>query len=237
MFRHPVPAARRERSPHQLPPGRHGLARDLVAEHQRQRLLAAVPVVVAERGYAHTAIDHVVRTAGVSRRTFYEHFETKDAAFLVAYGLYADAVLARVREAVDAAGDGFADRIVAGLERFLADVARDEPIARTALVEVLGAGPDALARRAEALAAFAALLDASAKADRSVAKVPPLVSSTVVGGIYEVVAGRVARGELDGLPDLLPDLAYSALLPYVGGEAAQETYRRLKRRRQRARRA
>jgi hypothetical protein len=41
-----------------------------------------------------------------------------------------------------------------------------------------------------------------------------------VGGIYEVVYGRVLRGEIKELPELLPDLTYSALLPYLGPEAA-----------------
>jgi hypothetical protein len=49
----------------------------------------------------------------------------------------------------------------------------------------------------------------------------------VVGGIYEVVYTRVLRGEIQALPALLPDLAYSSLLPYLGQEAAREMRARL----------
>jgi hypothetical protein len=38
----------------------------------------------------------------------------------------------------------------------------------------------------------------------------------MVGGIYEVVYTRVVRGEVATLPALVPDLAYSILLPYAG---------------------
>ena len=56
---------------------------------------------------------------------------------------------------------------------------------------------------------------------------PPLTAETMIGGIYEVVYARIVRGETERLLDLLPDLVYSALLPYVGHEAAAEERRRL----------
>ena len=45
--------------------------------------------------------------------------------------------------------------------------------------------------------------------------------------MYEVVYSRVLRGEIRALPELLPDLTYSMLLPYVGAEAALAERRRL----------
>ena len=53
---------------------------------------------------------------------------------------------------------------------------------------------------------------------------PPLTAETVVGGIYKVVYTQVLRGETQELPALLPDLAYSSLLPYLGsGRRAAES--------------
>src|SRR5262245_15438302 len=45
------------------------------AREQRRRLFAAMAHVFATRGYANSTVDDVVGEAGVSRRTFYEHFE------------------------------------------------------------------------------------------------------------------------------------------------------------------
>jgi len=66
-----------------LPPGRHGLPRDLVRAHQRQRLLEAT--ALAEQGYGRLTTARVTELAGVSRRTFYQHFEDLWACLLAAY--------------------------------------------------------------------------------------------------------------------------------------------------------
>src|SRR5271165_5461613 len=74
-----------KRRPHQLPSGRHGLLRSFVAANQRERIMAAVGQAAAEVGYAEMSVEAIVARAGVSRRTFYEHFKNKEDAFLAAY--------------------------------------------------------------------------------------------------------------------------------------------------------
>ncbi len=86
-----------------LPPGRHGLPREFVTHNQRERLIAGLAEAVAENGYSGTTIAHITRHAAVSRRTFYEHFSSKDECFVAAY----DTVMAELRERVS---DGFGKR-------------------------------------------------------------------------------------------------------------------------------
>jgi hypothetical protein len=89
------------------------------------------------------------------------------------------------------------------------------------IVEVLAAGPEAVERRNGAMRAFAALIDENARRFLpDVSPAPALVMETMVGGIYEVVYTRVMRGEVATLPALVPDLAYSILLPYAGTTVA-----------------
>src|ERR687893_3211952 len=85
--------------PRRLPRGTHGLDPRVVAASQRARLLEAVGRAVAEKGYAGATIDDVVRRAGVSKKTFYEHFADKEECFLAAYEAASEELLARVREA------------------------------------------------------------------------------------------------------------------------------------------
>ena len=91
--------------PRRLPRGTHGLDPSLVAASQRTRLLEAVGGAVAEKGYAATTIDDIVRGAGVSKKTFYEHFQDKLGAFLAAYEAASDELYEHVRVAQDAASD------------------------------------------------------------------------------------------------------------------------------------
>jgi AcrR family transcriptional regulator len=65
-----------------LPPGRHGLPREFVIKNQQHRLLTALASCFSERGYNATTVAHITKSASVSRRTFYEHFDDKEAAAL-----------------------------------------------------------------------------------------------------------------------------------------------------------
>src|SRR4029453_3157608 len=71
--------------PRRLPRGTHGLDPSLVAASQRTRLLEAAGRAGADTGYAATTIEDIVRGAGVSKKTFYEHFSDKLDCFLAAY--------------------------------------------------------------------------------------------------------------------------------------------------------
>ena len=70
-------SAHKGRQPHQLPAGLHGLTRSYVLRNQRDRIVESVIEVVSETGYAGLTVRAVVGRAGVSRRTFYEHFSNK----------------------------------------------------------------------------------------------------------------------------------------------------------------
>src|ERR1044072_3421259 len=65
-----------------LPPGRHLIPRDFVAQNQRERMLLATAELVAERGYQKTTIELIAKTARVALSTFYEQFSSKEECFL-----------------------------------------------------------------------------------------------------------------------------------------------------------
>jgi AcrR family transcriptional regulator len=214
------------RGPHQLPPGRHGLSRRFVVQNQRERILAAVADVTSAASYAEMTVEDIIVTAGVSRRTFYEHFKNKEAAFLAAYDEVVAQLFAGVQAAVEVETD-FPARVRAGLGAFLDFVAGEPAFARMCIVEVLTAGPEAIARRNSAMSIFAQMIDENAQELLGQRDLPALTAETIVGGIYEVLYTRVLRGEIREMTDLLPDLTYSALLPYVGAEGAAEERHKL----------
>jgi AcrR family transcriptional regulator len=213
------------REAHQLPPGRHGLSRAFVAQNQRDRILAAVADVTSVAGYGEMSVEDVIVTAGVSRRTFYEHFKNKHDAFIAAYDTVVAQLLGGVRHAYQSEAS-FPARLRSGLAAFLDFIAREPAFARMCIVEALAAGPEAVKRRNAAMTAFAALIDDNARELGTELHPPRLTGETIVGGVYEVVYARIVAGEIRALPSLLPDLLYSALLPYVGPEEATAAYKR-----------
>ena len=80
-----LPADARPSLNERLPRGRHGLPREAVTESQRNRIHQAMIEVVSERGYPETRVVDVIGVAGVSRKTFYELFDSKEDCFLAAY--------------------------------------------------------------------------------------------------------------------------------------------------------
>jgi AcrR family transcriptional regulator len=215
------------RATHQLPPGRHGLSRDFVAANQRARILDAVADVAGLAGYDALSVESVSASAGVSRRTFYDHFKSKDDAFLSAYDAISGELLVRVQRAY-MKSSSFAEGVYACLKEFLDYVAAEPRYADMCIVEVLAAGPEAIARRDAVMRRLAAVLHEGAETIANGVHPPPLVSETVIGGIYEVVYMRVLRGEAADVPELLSDLAYSIMLPYVGHDAARREIERLR---------
>lgn len=185
-----------------LPRGRHGLSREQVTGSQRERLLRAMGEAVAEHGYVKTSVAEVLRRAGVSRETFYEHYPNKETCFLAAY----DAAVARVLEAIGGRPTSEAGRpddplgLVDGMvARYLAVLAAEPAIARTFLIEVYGAGPAALDRRVEVQRRFAAgvadQLGARTDAQR-------FACELVVAGTGALVTQRLCAGEGDRLAEL-----------------------------------
>jgi AcrR family transcriptional regulator len=191
-----------------------------VARNQRERILAAVAEVASTRGYGGMSVQDIVREAGVSRRTFYEQFKNKDHAFLAAYDEASGRLLTSVRAAFQGEKTMEA-RASAGFKAFLELLTFSPAFAKMCIVEVLAAGPDAIARRARTMEEFTSYIEDSASELLGRDAPSPLIAETIVGGVYETVYRRIARGETASLPALLPDLVESALLPYVGEKAAR----------------
>ena len=196
-----------------LPAGRHSLTREVVLASQRGRLLDAMAQAVSDHGYGATTVAHVVALAGVSRKTFYEHFGDKEECFLALYDTGIAFVLQRIIEAL---GDEDADsdpraRVVAGLEAFLAVLAEEAAFSRAIIREVHAAGPRALARRRATLEVFAQRyeqINADARAkDPSIAPLSHDIALALVGAISELVAIRIDDGQTGRLPELTESLA------------------------------
>ncbi|QFG21470.1 TetR/AcrR family transcriptional regulator [Actinomadura sp. WMMB 499] len=182
-------------SSRRLPRGRYALAPEEVARIQRERLCRAMADVMAEKGYAATAVEDVLKHAGVSRQTFYRVFSSKQDCFLASFEMACAASLDGLTDPVTG-GDDPLERCEAALTRYLGTVAAEQPFARLFLIEVFAAGPEALHRRAERetamTAAIAGLLGVTDDAGRFTCRM-------AVSAICAMVAPPVAAGDLDAL--------------------------------------
>lgn len=206
-------AVHRASDAQRLPRGRHGLLPGAVVENQRQRLIRAVPSVVREKGFVGMTVEDLAGRAGVSRKTFYENFHDKRDCFLAAYRQSAQELAAVVASGA-AAGADWPEEVSSALAALLRFFAARPDVAHMGVIEVMAAGPEALAERDAAVAAFAALLGDEPLA--SAREAPRLLLETIAGAISQLIYAAVLAGRAEALEDLLPTIMYMVLVPMHG---------------------
>jgi AcrR family transcriptional regulator len=224
--------ARDKRAGARLRPGPARPASGAVAEIQRQRILAATAEVVAEHGAATVTVAHIVACAGVSRRTFYELFADCEECFLAAFDEAVERASAVVLPAY-ASAQGWRERIRGGLAALLGFLDANPGARALLLVEVLGAGPKALQRRARITDVLIAAVD-EGRADVRGLQPLPLTAEGVVGAVFSVLHTRASTGggqaaqrsKVVPLVDLLGELVGIIVLPYLGGAVARRELER-----------
>ena len=202
-----------------LPRGRHGLPRELVERSQRERLLAAVVRVTAEKGYESTTVGDILGEAGVGRESFYELFDDKLDCMLAAHKILIDDLVEKVGTAYYGEGR-WPQRVQDALGVILDWFASDPEMARFLMVEVGAIGPAFRPIFQTEFERFTKFFDEGI--DRSELN-PQLDGATglAVGAMMARIYEEVVRGRTAELPDLLPELTYGLLVPYVGEERAR----------------
>jgi len=189
--------------------GRHAPPPEVRLPLQRQRLLRAAAGEFAERGYAAASAASIARRAGMSKATFYAHFSNKLVCIVTLVDHANEVVAGAMAKAARSAGiTDAAARIHAGTRAYLNAIAEHPEFARTLLVEIVGAGPTAMAKRDQGMQLFAAILDAenAAAARRGLSPrfASPYDSYAIVGGITELVSRHVRLGEPQNVLELGP---------------------------------
>jgi AcrR family transcriptional regulator len=193
------------------------------AASQRDRLLVAMAESVAEHGYAATRVADVLARAGVSRRTFYEHFRALEDCFLATYDRGVEVLTGALAEAnARPAGDRdwreLLDRLLA---TYLTVLASEPVFTQLALVEVLAAGPLARARYLKAVARFQALLASidqlACRQDRRKRPAGEVALAALAGGLNRIVMVEVLEGRGRDLARLHDELLVLGITVIGGG--------------------
>jgi AcrR family transcriptional regulator len=170
------------------------------------------------KGYQESSVADVLKEAGVGRETFYRHFKDKEDCFLAANDVLVANLETRVGQAYEQEGPWprrVRDALAASLEWFAAN----PDIPQVTMIEMGNVGPIATVRFWETFRRFAALLEDASKFIDDVPDLPNL-ASIAGGAVFARIYEEVAAGNTAGLPQLLPQLTFEVLLPYIGEEAA-----------------
>jgi AcrR family transcriptional regulator len=191
-----------------LPRGPQALSREEVAADQRERLFEAMIGLLSERGLAGVRISELVTRAGVSRRSFYEHFHNKEECLLAAFDESAARLERRMLEAYDPHADTHSQ--VRALVGALFDATVERPAAaRLVCVDISAAGPEGVARWSAGAARFELALSTVFARAPGEGTLPKPVTKAVVGALRKIVyaraltaaSPRALRAQLDRVLD------------------------------------
>lgn len=198
--------------PQHLPRHRHQLSRDDVLQAQRARISAAAIELFAEAGYAATTVLHIAQKAGVSRKTFYELYPSKEAVFLDTYQTLG-ALLKKLglNTPAEQRSSASLEQVAVSIATLLKTMAANGSATRMFYLEALGAGSQVRTRRNDAIDEFVTAIEPGMRELRRAAdpKLAPLgrtLCHLIVAASIELITEFLADHDPSELPALTSDL-------------------------------
>jgi len=196
-----------------------GLPKDVFAPSERERLVQAMAAACAERGYAQTTVEEVVERAGVSRQAFAMHFAGKEECALAA-------IKQILSESTAVASAGYSadtsawESILRGVKAMLDLLTAQPALARMGYIESRQAMPHRAFELYESgFQVMASMLD-RLRVYSPGGALPATAARAALGGAEAMVRREIAAGRSDRLPELLPNIIYGTLVPFLGQEEA-----------------
>jgi AcrR family transcriptional regulator len=190
------------------------LSREQILELQRERVLQAMVTVVAELGFSGASVARVVGCAGVSRKTFYEMFDSLEDCFLAVIHWVMSRSISLIFEAFEQE-QSWLDGVQTALASLLAFLDAEPEVARVCVVETLAAGPRALEYRQRELAVLAPLIEAGREQAPAGHLPATLAVEGVIASVIGVLHARIVSGEAPPFIHLLGPLTGLVVLPYL----------------------
>ena len=163
----------------------------------RQRLLAGLATSIEERGYRDTTVADIVREARTSRRTFYEHFASKETCFAALVGDAVDEMIRLILAAVDPAAP-WPTQLRQAVGTWLAYAEARPAVMCSWIRDVPSLGVLGRDLQRQATERFVTMVQAIAEADgpraMGVRRVPRQLAIVLLGGLRELIASTVEDG-------------------------------------------
>jgi AcrR family transcriptional regulator len=154
---------------------------------------------IEEKGYRETTVADVVRIARTSRRTFYEHFEDREACFLALFDSVNDATIEAIAAAVRPELP-LEEQVDIALEAYIDAITAHPALYQSFVRELPGLGQAGADRQLAVIERFAQLLvdlvDSGRREQPEIAARPLSldVAIMIVGGLRELAVISLQKG-------------------------------------------
>lgn len=188
---------------------------DIATRSQRQRIVEAMVENCAEKTFAATTIADIVGRAGISRTTFYKHFDDKKGCFDAAL----DDCVEQLRVAAVAAhtpADTPPQTVRKATAAVLRLLAAKPALAQVVLGEAVSVDPAVVERYRRLIVPVVEGCWRDAGEEMRGSSDPRLAFDRV----QVLLFAQLGAGNVKRLPELLPEIVYIAILPFAGHDEA-----------------
>jgi AcrR family transcriptional regulator len=183
-----------------------------------ERIYETMLDLVSSQGYQATSVEELVARAEVSRADFDRNFASKEACAIAVFEHFRAGFEVEVRAAYEAEAS-WPDSLRAAAYAVARWMVAHPREVRFGGVEMLWAGEMAQTHREATFQSFVDMIEAGRAQLEDPDSVPAIAPERAVGAIAELAAKRLQRPNV-GIYELVPELMYLAVLPYLGEEVA-----------------
>ena len=195
---------------------------DAAVDSFRDRLLEGLAQSIGERGYRDSTVADIVRYARTSKRTFYSQYSSKEDCFIELLRKNNDALIARIRAAVDP-DDDWEQQIHQAVDAFVDHIQSRPAITLSWIREAPAMGAVAQPLHRLAMSHLTDMLvDLSDSPGFRRAQLPPIsrpLALILLGGLRELTALLVEdERDVRGITDAAVTASIAILGPRVSGQ-------------------
>lgn len=166
-----------------------------------------------------------MKRAHVSYKTFYKHFSNKEECFIALFDRALARTEERVREEVEASPRPWAEQVAVALRTVFEMIVEGRLVARAVVVEAPTVGPAMRERYEAAIEALVPLFAAGRELNPRGHELPATIEHTLAGSVFWSAYQRLVVGEVERLPEILPEVTELVLRTYLGQEEARRIAR------------
>jgi AcrR family transcriptional regulator len=186
---------------------------------ERERLFEAMLAELAERGYEGVSVERALGRCGISAAEFAAEFEDMDACLFAAYEQLTTRLVGDATGGCDP-GAEWPERIREGLKRVLGELAARPEMARVIVRSFPAIRPATYLRYMAFLEAFTPFLEEGREFPGTTPELPEEIEMLAVGAAETLIVGEIEAGRTAQLPEMLPSILFSLLVPFLGPDAA-----------------